>query len=229
MNPSGSVAAIYAATDSTFDDLISSRRTSRRYLPEKLPEDVYEQLISAAIQAPSACNRQAWKFIVVDDRGLLHWFFEQGGATFLDHIPQGILVLYCNRTDNAIYGDHLQSAAAAITLLQLKAYSMGIGSCWVCHLPPKREIRKKFKIPAYYDPVAFVTLGYCKRDPARRARKVDVRSTFTYNRFDFTDAPLPWCDWRLFLRSAARRLYYVFPWRKYLYPLAKKYEKKFYD
>lgn len=211
------------------DEVIYNRRTSRHYLPDKIPAEVYAELISAAIQAPSACNEQEWKFIVVEDREILHWIFEQGGATFIDHIPQGILVLYYNRTDNKAYRDHVQSAAAAITILQLKAYALGIGSCWVCHLPPKREIRRKFKIPPYYDPIAFVTLGYCKREPVRRPRKTDVRSVLSYERFDFADPPLPWFDWKIFLRRWARRLYYLFPWRKYLYPIAKRYEKKFYD
>lgn len=212
-----------------FDEVIYNRRTSRHYLPDKIPAEIYEELISAAVQAPSACNKQEWKFVVVDDRELLHWLFEQGGASFLDHVPQGILVLYCNRTDNKAYWDPVQSAAAAITILQLKAYAMGIGSCWVCHLPPKREIRRKFRIPSYYDPIAFVTLGYCKREPARRPRKVNVESLLAYNQFDFDEQPLPRLDWDVILRRWLRRLYYLCPWRKYLYPIAKKYEKKFYD
>lgn len=212
-----------------FDDVVYSRRTIRHYLPDKIPPEVYEQLISAAVQAPSACNEQEWKFIVVEDKELLHWLFEQGGATFIDHVPQGILVLYCNRTDNTAYWDHVQSAAAAITILQLKAYALGIGSCWVCHLPPKWEIRGRFKIPSYYDPIAFVTLGYTKREPQRRARKVDPKSLMFYDVFGFVDPPLPWFDWRIFIRRWARRLYYLFPWRKYLYPIVKKYEKKFYE
>lgn len=214
---------------STFDSVVYGRRTSRRYLPEKLSPEVYETLISAAVQAPSACNRQAWKFIVVDDLKLLHWLFEQGGASFLDHVPQGILVLYCNRTDNTAYGDPVQSAAAATMLLQLKASEMGIGSCWVCHLPPKREIRKKFRIPAYYDPMAFVTLGYCQRTPFRRPRKADTRNLLSYNRFESTEPPLARIDWSMGIRLWARRFYYLFPWRRFLYPWAKKYEKKFYD
>ena len=229
MNQIGSLANAQAESLRTFDDVVFHRRTSRRYLPERLSSEVYETLISAAVQAPSACNRQAWKFIVVDDRELLRWLFEQGGASFLDHVHQGILVLYCNRTDNTAYGDPIQSAAAATTILQLKASEMGIGSCWVCHLPPKREIRRRFRIPAYYDPMAFVTLGYCQREPFRRPRKADVATVLSYNRFDFTDPPMPQIDWGMWCRRWGRRLYYLFPWRRGLYPWARKYEKKFYD
>jgi len=47
-------------------------------------------------------------------------------TTFIDHVPQGILVLHVNRTDNKAYWDPVQSAAAAIMLLQLKAYALGM-------------------------------------------------------------------------------------------------------
>jgi nitroreductase len=211
------------------DEIVYGRRTIRHYSDKKIAPEVYEELISAAVQAPSACNRQEWRFLVVEDKRLLHWLFEEGGATFIDHVPQGILVLHVNRTDNKAYWDPIQSAAAAIMLLQLKAYALGIGSCWVCHLPPKREIRRKFNIPSYYDPIAFVTLGYWTREPARRPRKVAVKSLLAYNRFAFDEPPLPVFDVRVFLRLWARRLYYLFPWRKHLYPWVRKYEKKFYD
>jgi len=216
-------------SDQDLDEIIHNRRTMRRYADTKIPHEVYHELIEAAVQAPSACNRQEWRYIVVDDKEKLHWLFEQGGATFIDHVPQGILVVYINRTDNKTYWDPVQSAAASIMLLQLKAYSLGIGSCWVCHLPPKREIRKKFGIPSYYDPVAFVTLGYWMREPARRPRKIAVEELFTYNHFDFKEPRLPWFDAAVFARRWARRLYYLFPWRKHLYPWVRKYEKKFYD
>lgn len=212
-----------------FDEVVFNRRTIRRYEPELLSRDIYEQLISAAIQAPTACNEQGWKFIVVNEPSLLEWLFEQGGATFIRGVPQGILVLYNNRDDNWAYWDPVQSAAAAIMILQLKAYSLGIGSCWVCHLPPQGEIRRKFNIPSSYDPIAFVTLGYPTREPSQRERKVAPRSILGYNRFEFDDPPVPWFDWEIFVRSILRRLYYLFPWRKHLYPYIKKYEKKFYD
>jgi nitroreductase len=212
-----------------FDELLYSRRTVRKYEERAIPREVYEELIDAAIQAPSACNRQQWKFIIVDDKALLHRVFEQGGATFIDHISNAILVLYCNRSDNLAYWDHVQSGAAATMVLQLKAYELGIGSCWVCHLPPKRELRRWFGIPGYYDPIALVTLGYFHREPFRRPRKQNLAGLMAYNRFDFADAPLAFFDAALFARKWARRLYYLFPWRKHLYAYARKYEKKFYD
>ena len=46
-------------------DLIRGRRSIRRYGPEAIPRDVILRLIEAATWAPSAHNRQPWRFVVV--------------------------------------------------------------------------------------------------------------------------------------------------------------------
>ena len=46
----------------TFDD---------KYLDKPIPPDVLQQVLSAAMYAPSACNQQPWQFVVLVDRKLL--------------------------------------------------------------------------------------------------------------------------------------------------------------
>ncbi|HET7087844.1 MAG TPA: nitroreductase family protein [Anaerolineae bacterium] len=45
--------------------LIRSRRSIRRYRPEPVPRETIERLLEAATWAPSAHNRQPWRFAVV--------------------------------------------------------------------------------------------------------------------------------------------------------------------
>lgn len=45
--------------------LLHERRSLRRYRPEKPPRALLEQLLQAAIQAPSAHNRQPWRFVIL--------------------------------------------------------------------------------------------------------------------------------------------------------------------
>lgn len=47
---------------------IGQRRSIRRYLPGPIDRAVIERLLLAATQAPSAHNRQPWRFAVLDDR-----------------------------------------------------------------------------------------------------------------------------------------------------------------
>lgn len=49
-------------------EAIYKRRSVRRFLPRPVPQDVIEKILEAAVQAPSAKNRQPWKFVVVRGR-----------------------------------------------------------------------------------------------------------------------------------------------------------------
>jgi len=49
----------------SFWQTILGRRSIRRYRPEPVPREVIERLLTAAIWAPSAHNRQPWRFVVV--------------------------------------------------------------------------------------------------------------------------------------------------------------------
>ncbi len=47
--------------------LFESRRSLRRYRPERPPRALLKQVLQAAIQAPSAHNRQPWRFVVLQE------------------------------------------------------------------------------------------------------------------------------------------------------------------
>ena len=49
--------------------LLHERRSLRRYRPDKPPRALLEQVLQAAIQAPSAHNRQPWRFVILRDAG----------------------------------------------------------------------------------------------------------------------------------------------------------------
>lgn len=53
------------------EDAIRSRRSVRRYRPEKPPREVIEKLLEMAACAPSASNKQPWRFFVADDAALI--------------------------------------------------------------------------------------------------------------------------------------------------------------
>jgi len=51
-------------------ELLQSRRTIRKFRPEIPPRAVLEQLIAAAVTAPSASNKQPWRFVILTEPGL---------------------------------------------------------------------------------------------------------------------------------------------------------------
>lgn len=53
---------------SEFADLARSRRAIRRYQDREVPAELLEQLLSTAVWAPSAHNRQPWRFAVLTEK-----------------------------------------------------------------------------------------------------------------------------------------------------------------
>ncbi|MCL4870270.1 MAG: nitroreductase family protein [Anaerolineae bacterium] len=49
----------------SFLTFLTSRRSIRRYRPEPVPDEIVRQLLAAATYAPSAHNRQPWRFAVI--------------------------------------------------------------------------------------------------------------------------------------------------------------------
>lgn len=146
---------------------IKGRRSVRKFRPEPVSRDVIMRIIEAGVQAPSACNVQGWRFILVENPELRRTIQEAGGSVLIPASPSGVLVVYDNTTKNTPYRDDVQSAAACIQNMLLAANGLGLGACWICNLPSPSYLRRLLGIPWNYSPVAYLILGY----PAETARR----------------------------------------------------------
>lgn len=54
-------------TEAKLGAAIGQRRSIRRYRPDPIDHSIIERILLAATQAPSAHNRQPWRFAVLDD------------------------------------------------------------------------------------------------------------------------------------------------------------------
>lgn len=192
-------------------EVIKNRRSIRIFQDKPVEKHLIEQIIEAATYAPSACNIQGWKFIVVDKPDLKDKIFDYGGSILIKKAPMGILVVYDNRTKNTEYQDYIQSAAAAIQNLHLAAINLGLGTCWNCHLPTKKRLRKLFNIPSYFSPIAYILVGYPKNQPREVQRKYTLPQIMAYNKFS--------SDWPtekvnpiiLLIKKILVKIYYMSP------------------
>ena len=208
-------------------EAIRGRRSIRKYKDERVDDETLRKIIEAGIWAPSACNYQAWRFVIVDDPTVFQKIYKLGSATFIKDTHQAILVLYNNQSDNLEYRDYIQSAAAAVENMNLMAYSLGIATCWVNNLPNKGMLRREFDIPAYYDPIAMLTLGYPTGDAADRPRKNKVDSLISYNKFEMSEQDEHKSNISVEVKRIARKFYKALPCKTILKKAADKFEKKF--
>lgn len=180
---------------------IYGRRSIRKFKNKAVDSSLLYKIIEYGMQAPSACNIQGWKFIIIDNPGLKKWFVESGSPIFIHESPVGILVSYDKRTANKEYKDYIQSAAAAIQNMLLAAHSFNLGACWICRLPSQETMRKMFKIPNEYDIIAYIALGYPSFAPKQVSRKYTLDEAVSKNIF----------KGKITKSSIKRRLYLMAP------------------
>lgn len=191
-------------------EAILGRRSIRRFQDKTIDAETIEKIIDAARWAPSNTNRQGWRYIVVRDKTVMKEIVNNGGASLIVDAPTGILVLYDNRSANLEYKDYIQSAAASIQNILLRAHSLGLGSCWVCQLPNKKKMRQIFGIPRFYDPIAYLALGYAQTFPLPPPRKKQLSEIIAFDKFEFKEKPSS--NWvKLSLKRFLTKIYFSMP------------------
>jgi len=150
---------------------IKGRRSVRVFTEKRVEDTKIKKILDAAQWAPSACNKQAWEFIIVKDAETKKRLVKEADAVhFLENSPVAIYVLY--RSD--ITREHranIQSASAAAQNMLLAAWSLGLGSVWVCECGERAVVRKILNIPENYEVVCAVALGYAKEEPRPPKRR----------------------------------------------------------
>ena len=152
---------------------IRTRRSIRKYLDKPVPPDVLDQVLSAAMYAPSACNQQPWQFVVLEDRKLLREVPKiHPYATMAAEAPLAILV--CNdATLEQVPGYWVIDCSAAVQNLLLAAHALGLGAVW-CGVYPQQErvdgFRQLLGVPKHVVPHSLVPLGYPAEQPPREER-----------------------------------------------------------
>jgi len=62
---------------------IYSRRSVRNYKPTDVPDDIIRELIKAGTYAPSAVNRQPWRFVVIKNKEMITQFSDRAKKLWL--------------------------------------------------------------------------------------------------------------------------------------------------
>lgn len=143
-------------------EAIRTRKSVRSYLDRPVEPDKLERVLSAARLAPSAGNRQEWRFVVVSDPNKrLRLAEEAAGQRFLARAP--IVIAACAETDGSSMRCGLLrypiDVAIAIDHLTLAAAAEGLGTCWIGSFDPG-IVRRILGIPEAVMVVELLALGY---------------------------------------------------------------------
>lgn len=164
-----------------FSELIKKRQSDRRYAPRPVPREHILQCLEAARMAPSACNSQPWKFVVVDDRATLLEVSEAaiglGMNKFAVQVPVLVAVVQESMNLEAKAGSlvknkdySMMDLGMAIENFCLQAADLGLGTCIMGWFDEKR-VKKALGVPSGKRLQLLIALGYPDSPTREKVRK----------------------------------------------------------
>lgn len=157
-----------------FEELCQLRRSARGYAPTPVEHEKLDYIIRCTVLAPSAVNRQPWRFHVVTEPTLLDTLRRAYDRPWFATAP--CVVVAVGLHDEAWHRpadgkDHTDiDLAIATEHFCLAAAEQGIGTCWVCNFDTD-AVRRALGLGAGEEPVALIPAGYPADTPAPRTRK----------------------------------------------------------
>ena len=142
---------------------ILSRRSIRKYTSQPVPQELIDELLKAAMSAPSAGNEQPWHFVVIRDRKVLNEIPKSHPySKMLKEASAAILV--CGDLEEERHkGFWIQDCSAATQNILIAAHAKGLGAVWLGVYPREERIdglRKLLGIPEHVMPLSLISIGY---------------------------------------------------------------------
>lgn len=188
-NEQAAASPSFAGTD--LENVIKNRRSVRKWEQKPLSVKNIIESVNLAKWAPSSCNRQVWKFLIVQkqqDKDFLQIFTHQ---SFFTKAPF-VVILLVDITDYHKDIKHYAylDTGAVIQNLLLIFHCKGMGACWigVKHNKDYKSNSDKFRNYFHLDenlvPISIIPVGWYSEVPKTSPRK-DIREII----IDNTESP----------------------------------------
>jgi nitroreductase len=177
-----------------FLELIRKRQSVRAYdTTRPVENDKLERCIEAVRLAPSACNAQPWKLVIVDDPGLRKKVAEAASAKWLgiNHFTNQAQVLVVMVREDPNFTSKLGTVlkdkpytimdiGIAAAHFCLQAASEGLGTC-IMGWFNEAAVKKALGIPKKKRAELIITLGYALKDETREKMRKRTEEICSYN------------------------------------------------
>ncbi len=174
-----------------FLELMEKRYSVRRFSDTPIENGTIEKILRAGQVAPTACNNQPQRILVINSDEGLKKLRRCTECHF--NAPAAMLICYNNEEcwkrsyDGKASGDI--DASIVTTHMMLEAASLGVGTTWVMHFIPE-AVKCEFKVPDNIEPVAILIMGYPSSNAKPAPGHSDIKpigDTVMYNSFDNID------------------------------------------
>ncbi len=152
---------------------IFKRTSVRNYKADKVEDEKIEQLLKAAMAAPSAANQQPWEFYVVKDKAVLEQL--SGTSPYAGCTKNAPLAIVpCYRKDGLVFGEYAEiDMSICCENILLEATELGLGSVWLGIAPDAermRAVEEVLNIPDHLEAFAILPVGYPETETKQQDR-----------------------------------------------------------
>jgi nitroreductase len=179
-----------------FIELVKKRQSVRTYDPDRpVEKEKLDRCIEALRLAPSACNAQPWKLVVVDDPELKTRVADAAAAKWLGFNnftkDAQVIVVIVREEPNLTskLGTVLKNKpytimdiGIAVEHFCLQAASENLGTCIIGWFD-EPAVKKLLGIPARKRAELIITLGYPAKHETRKKIRKPVEEICSYNRY----------------------------------------------
>lgn len=165
-------------------EVIEQRKSIRSYEDKPVPDNKLLKVLEAARLAPSASNRQAWKFIVIKDAKTRQELGRAAdGQVQVAGAPVIIAAVATNPESIMTCGvpTYAVDLAIAIDHMTLAAVDEGLGTCWIGRFS-QEEARNILEVPDDCHIVTILPLGFPK-EPGRQKVRKSIEEIVCYEKF----------------------------------------------
>ena len=162
--------------------LIKNRYSVRDFLPDPLPQEVIDDMIEAARLAPSAQNRQPWRYVIITEPEKIKELTKHTGLIglsnyFIKDAP--CLVIACADVKKNLKLNqqdyYLVDVAISFHQMILAAWAHGVGSCWMAAFN-EEKLARYLELPKNYRIVAMSPFGYPRDSKTLYSKALNVFS-----------------------------------------------------
>ncbi|MDE7117788.1 MAG: nitroreductase family protein [Bacteroidaceae bacterium] len=154
-------------------DLVKARYSCRSYQDRHVEQEKLNYIMECVRMAPSAVNRQPWRFRIVADADAVGKLRQCYSRDWFNTAPLYVIASIMHeeawvRADGKPHGDI--DIAIAVEHLCLAATEQGLATCWVCNFDAAL-CRTLFSLPDNEEPAVLIPLGYAADEPKEKKRK----------------------------------------------------------
>jgi len=158
---------------------IFERRSIRKYSKLPISDSDIENLLRAAMAAPSAGNQQPCEFILIKDKNILAGITKVHPYSQMLKEAQLAIVVCADLDKEKHSGYWIQDCSAATENILIESQYLGLGSVWLGVYPREdrvKGIKELLNLPVRVLPLSIVSLGYPaeKKEPSNRYDKLRI-------------------------------------------------------